>query len=398
MLQDYLESKCDLLHLYVDFSDGKTVFCGHSAPSGQFAADVLAIPESVIDEVLQYSLSVSANMKLIAKGVADHSVFADCRYKLVQMFLKIGKYPPFSYLDMDKEVGVIKELISESGMSRLLKNEHKLLEYYRHEGGEQPNDDRLPPSDKHALEHDLLDIMSVIERLETALSFPLSVGLFYYTMKTFSGLVAETHARTKNDLASVVKSLFSDETYWKDFDNELFRIEDYLDYGQNTKIALIPIESESGETVLVERCMFKVFSGLLLRDFFKGLEAGHYTRECENCGRYFLVEKATYQRFCNGVDPNNPKKSCQAAGRQLPVGKRQSVKDIPAHILWKASDELIRKHKQRGKIDEKACADALALIREYYNEALCDQKYAIGRYYDDMELKNVYEKVGVRIR
>ena len=48
MLNDYLKKDCNLQHIYAEFTDGNTIFCDRTFPSGRFATDVLSIPEDVL--------------------------------------------------------------------------------------------------------------------------------------------------------------------------------------------------------------------------------------------------------------------------------------------------------------------------------------------------------------
>lgn len=400
MLNDYLKKDCNLQHIYVEFADGNTIFCDRTFPSGRFATDVLSIPEDVLAGISDLATDALTCLQVISAGMGTSNTFGEFRSCTEKIFRAIGKYPPFLYIDFEAEIESVKKLISEESMEDLLEKEQALLQYFKDGGSIVPTKGETSVDRKKVLEAKLMEMMSFLEQMKAILALPFSVLYFIAVMDTYAGLVVETHARSKSDLACVVHSLFSDDSYFRELNNDLFRVDDFLDYGQNVKIALLPKDSvkHPGETELVEQCLFPNFGQLLMYDFFKGLQAGHYTRKCENCGRYFFVEKATYQRFCSGIDPNNPKRSCQTAGRQLPAGRRQPVGEMPAHVLWKADDELIRKHRQRGKINETAYTSALSLIRGYYEEALCNQEYAAKQYYTDMELPNVYAKVGVTLR
>ena len=77
---------------------------------------------------------------------------------------------------------------------------------------------------------------------------------------------------------------------------------------------------------------------LLKIDFYKALEAGHPIRQCEYCGRFFLLTKQLHTKYCDNPALDNPKYTCAQMGYRLPCRKEEPGDDPKADVLRRAPE------------------------------------------------------------
>ena len=103
----------------------------------------------------------------------------------------------------------------------------------------------------------------------------------------------------------------------------------------DVRLHLIPRETAPGSGA------FKVYEyyeadrlqTMLKLDFYKGLEAGHLIRRCENCGRYFLLRKGYHTKYCDLPNPINPKYTCAQLGYRI-RGVKEEAEDSPLTVSY----------------------------------------------------------------
>lgn len=131
------------------------------------------------------------------------------------------------------------------------------------------------------------------------------------------------------------------------------------------RLHLIPRETSPGSGV------FKVYEyyeadrlqTMLKLDFYKGLEAGHLIRRCENCGRFFLLRKGYHTKYCDLPNPNNSKYTCAQLGYRI-RGVKEEAEDSPLSQALYRCFQRIDKDKSRGNIT----AEERELLREKAQE------------------------------
>lgn len=60
----------------------------------------------------------------------------------------------------------------------------------------------------------------------------------------------------------------------------------------HTEYLALPKRRNSHILVTARRMAFESYYSFVLTDFFEGLHHGHYPRQCEICGQYFLMQSA----------------------------------------------------------------------------------------------------------
>lgn len=120
---------------------------------------------------------------------------------------------------------------------------------------------------------------------------------------------------------------------------------------------------------------------MLLRiDFYKTLEAGHLIRQCEYCGRFFLLTRRLHTKYCDNPAPDNPKYTCAQMGYRKSRRKEQPQDDPKADSLRRCLNRItqdcsrkIITAEERDRLKTKA--------HELYHEA----KIRSGVTYEEFE-------------
>ena len=164
----------------------------------------------------------------------------------------------------------------------------------------------------------------------------------------------------------------------------------FFTYMDNVRIHLRPQETAPGSGT------FKVYEyyeadrlqTMLKLDFYKGLEAGHLIRRCENCGRFFLLRKGYHTKYCDLPNPNNPKYTCAQLGYRLRKVKEEAEDSPLAQALYRCF-QRIDKDRSRGNIT----AEERTLLREKAQELYHTARTRPGTSYDAFDASLSAEKL-----
>ena len=158
----------------------------------------------------------------------------------------------------------------------------------------------------------------------------------------------------------------------------------------DVRLHLIPRETSSGSGT------FKVYEyyeadrlqTILKLDFYKGLEAGHLIRRCENCGRFFLLQKGYHTKYCDLPNPTHPRYTCAQLGYRI-RGVKEEAEDSPlAQALYRCF-QRIDKDKSRGNIT----AEERDLLREKAQELYHTARTKPGTSYEAFNVSLSKEKL-----
>lgn len=138
----------------------------------------------------------------------------------------------------------------------------------------------------------------------------------------------------------------------------------------DVRLHLIPRETapDSGMFKVYEYYEADRLQTMLKLDFYKGLEAGHLIRRCENCGRFFLLQKGYHTKYCDLPNHTHPRYTCAQLGYRI-RGVKEEAEDCPlAQALYRCF-QRIDKDKSRGNITEKERELLREKAQELYHEA-----------------------------
>lgn len=169
----------------------------------------------------------------------------------------------------------------------------------------------------------------------------------------------------------------------------------------HTEYLALPKRRNSHILVTARRMAFESYYSFVLTDFFEGLHHGHYPRQCEICGQYFLMQSA---RAGRSIVPTAQHRSYTMARKSPAAGTpsfraRQSGRRIiPSKLLTKNAGAAIRSEKSRGTITAEFAAAAQAMAKRRLEQAEEDDAYAKTNYYADLERAKLYADTGKRMK
>ena len=136
---------------------------------------------------------------------------------------------------------------------------------------------------------------------------------------------------------------------------------------------------------------------LLRIDFFKALSAGHLIRQCEYCGRFFLLTKRLHTKYCDNPAPNNSKFTCAQMGYQKSRKKEQPEDDPKAESLRRCLNRITQDCSRKV-----ITAEDRDLLKEKAKELYHDAKIRSGVTYEAFETslasRNLYPLCKVKRR
>lgn len=162
----------------------------------------------------------------------------------------------------------------------------------------------------------------------------------------------------------------------------------------NADIEYLAIKKSGASKKLItaRRMHFKRFIDFILADFYEGVSKGHYPKKCLVCGRYFLMQNARKQFYCNGRDPNDKKnRPCRmvAADRRRGIRDKENRENNPITFIFNRAAANIRKNYGRGTFNEKQRKEAVRYIKNLRFKARSDTDFLNNEYEKQMSIKTI---------
>lgn len=313
------------------------------------------------------------------KGYINDYEFIKAGKEILYILDVLPNFSPFKYLDIDAE----KKLIAETFTKE---NADFILDFYKQRA-------KVSLQDEGAMSLDILP-KGYAEFSEKANKLLTRVKL----LLQFYENIGQDMIKAKENLTDFVCELDELEHY---NENELLTLA-YEMFGVDrfniaTEYAAI---TRGKKKALVKRLHFKTFYSFILTDFFEGLALGHYPRQCEVCGTYFLMENARKQKYCTGFAPlditDGKKLTCRQYAAM--VGRKERAKNDPIKDIYTKRCACIRTEVSRGKISKDFAEVAKQVAKELKTRYDYEEDYTYEEYQKDMERDNLYQEVNNRIK
>ena len=162
------------------------------------------------------------------------------------------------------------------------------------------------------------------------------------------------------------------------------------------QIEYIPRETYegSGEYKIYTYYQVNRLQAFLKTDFYEALKAGFIIRQCEYCGRCFLLKKAYHTKYCDNPSPDNPKYTCAQLGYRK-RGIKETITDNPkAQSLQRCLDR-IEKDYTRKIITEKDKDLLNKTVRDMYHRAVTQSGISNEDFEKSLATNVLYPKCGV---
>lgn len=142
------------------------------------------------------------------------------------------------------------------------------------------------------------------------------------------------------------------------------------------------VASDSGTNAfqVLEKYTTESLLMLLTVDFYKALGAGHLIRQCEYCGRFFLLTKRLHTKYCDNPAPDKPRYTCAQMGYQKSRKKEHPEDDPKADSLRRCLNRITQ-DCSRKRITPEERDRLKAKANKIYHEA----KIRSGVTYEEFE-------------
>lgn len=368
-------------HFAVDFSDTNIRLNGKQYPAGEITHEILCLsPEWV--KTLFYKGDALYELCLRWSGEGySVELFSEIQNSLFDILDYVKDVPPFCHFDTAGEYAALNRFFCKDSLQSYEEAFRKCGTVFY---DQLPRENRLRA---HMTAFSWI-AFSYIYLAGDTLNF-LSVANMYFVNLT------ENDKRTKHELAELAREMFGDPEIIEKIEQSN-HTEAFNNFTLHPTVEYAPVimTTESG-SVLGRRIMFNRMLNFYITDMFAGLAAGHYSRQCGICHRFFFMETAHKQLYCSTVNPEYGVPCAYVAKNKLNMPK-QKKKDGFGYAIWKKRYDSLRNEKHKtnknlpsAKYDVDVCDKAIELAKRHYEEAQIDFDYAQNQYEQDMVLRNL---------
>ena len=358
------------LYISLDVWQDRVFYNEKDYPAGYFSASILNFQRDDLPRLAELGGTFGKLFPSVITADDDSEakeLLPEVQTKLSELAELLWKYPPFSLNDTDGERNLHRVMLSEDSLADLRNPSSPGFDFY-------------------------LRYCSAMAAAPLAIYHFCVAGWFFeldYLRRL--GKRDETH------FAVAAHDCFNSELFWKEIrelggvDVETFSVTPRM---ESTYVLARSPRNEK-KMVFVNRLRFDSLVDFYTFDLFNGLHHGHAPSQCRNCGKYFLTTTGHTPKYCDGIAPQDPRLTCRQYGAKH--GDKESNRNHPIYIQFNTRANTIRKHAERGKIDQALRDEALKVAAELREKAFLDSGYAADGYERDMELDAIYARAKDRL-
>ena len=150
-------------------------------------------------------------------------------------------------------------------------------------------------------------------------------------------------------------------------------------------ITNVSVEYLPGEKGLVRRMHYASFPSMFRSNLYEALAVGNAPKRCPICQKFFLTTNARRQKYCTGYAPEEyGGLTCVQVGNRMGREAREKAENRPAIVQYHQAMNAIDKRLERGTLERGIAARAKALAKELVSGAIADADFANGDYKNDM--------------
>ena len=167
------------------------------------------------------------------------------------------------------------------------------------------------------------------------------------------------------------------------FDSFFSRDEDHKD--QWMSFSNVSVEYVPEEKSIVRRMHYASFPSMFRSNLYEALAVGNAPKRCPICKKFFLTTNARRQKYCSGYAPEEyDGLTCTKVGNMMGRKHRELAENDPILVLYHRSVDTLDKRVERGTLDKDLAAKAKQIARDCRDIAIADADYANGEYLTDM--------------
>lgn len=340
-----LRERLKMRFITVDYCGKQETYGNRCVPAGTIATDVLNIPDSVLEELLELT---DPMMELV--DYLNHNKNPDSR-TLARMLTAsknvfgvvklLRNLPPFSSQDFTWLNGKLKKIFSPEAVTKAY-----------HQRKKETGEIFIP-----------------------ALCLVAQLG---FGIRDFQqALIPLVESLNDEDISR--NSIGFAQKFDAFFNADENRQKEWMSFSN------VSLEYLSGEKGLVRRMHYASFPSMFRSNLYEALAVGNAPKRCPICNRFFLTTNARRQIYCDGYAPEEYGiGTCRQVGNQMGRSARELAENNPVLIRYHQAVNAIDKRVERGTLDKETAVIAKAHARDLKGMAIADPEYANGRYITDM--------------
>ena len=342
-----LQERLKMRFLTVDYKEKQEAYgtSAHAADTGSIALDVLNIPESVLEELLELTEPMMQLVDFLNKNRnPDSSTLAMMLTASRNVFRVVDLLrdaPPFADQDFTWLDGKLPSIFSADAVKKAYRQRKKEMG----------------------------------EVFIPALCLVAQLG---FGIRDFRQALIPLVEALDDEDASRNPAGFA-----KQFDAFFSADENKQDYWMS--ITNVSVEYLPGEKGLVRRMHYASFPSMFRSNLYEALAVGNAPKRCPICQKFFLTTNARRQKYCTGYAPEKyGGLTCVQVGNRMGRKEREKAANCPAIVQYHQTVNTIDKRVERGTLERAIAAMAKARAKELVSGAIVDAEYANGKYKEDM--------------
>ena len=147
----------------------------------------------------------------------------------------------------------------------------------------------------------------------------------------------------------------------------------------------VSVEYVPDEKSIVRRMHYASFPSMFRSNLYEALAVGNAPKRCPICKKFFLTTNARRQKYCSGYAPEEyDGLTCTKVGNMMGRKYRELAENDPITVLYHRSVDTLDKRVERGTLDKDLAAKAKQIARDCRDIAIVDADYANEEYLTDM--------------
>ena len=375
-----------------DFAGSEVYMGGKTFSKGYFTVAVLNHGKELRTKLLYLGLPLRDALKQMEDRMFTEEVYDKAVDAVWEIKNALSPVEPFCYMNMDVEDDLLDAVLSEESKQAMIDCFQIATDHFY---TNDPSSIQLSDEDRATLDKGLY-IHSCLKRIFNSYFY------FCHDLVNFCSAIVNLEASELRNLEQRKESDFAKACH-RYFSQPEVMLALYLTQPSvgvagfalsatvSMQMTVIPDPKQHGDMIFARRFRFCRIMDFLIMDFFEGLHAGHSPRQCEICGRFFLMLNGRLQKYCDGYAPNDPKhRTCRQVGNRMGREAREKSKDHPAKAIYLRRCNTIDHHLRDGKITRDFATTAKKIAREKLNRATKNNDYYTTSYEQDMTQEAIY--------
>ena len=342
-----IQERLKIRFLTVEYKEKQEAYgtSAYAADAGSIALDVLNIPDSVLEELLELTEPMMQLVDFLNKNRNPNSstlaMMLTASRNVFRVVDLLRNVPPFSGQDFRWLDGKLPGIFSADAVKKAYRQR-------KAEFGEV-----------------FIPALCLVAQLGFGIrDFQQAL------VPLVESLDDEEVSRNPAGFAKQFDAFFSvdknKETYWMSITN-------------------VSVEYLPGEKGLVRRMHYASFPSMFRSNLYEALAVGNAPKRCPICQKFFLTTNARRQKYCTGYAPEEyGGLTCVQVGNRMGREAREKAENRPAIVQYHQAMNAIDKRLERGTLERGIAARAKALAKELVSGAIVDADYANGKYKEDM--------------